>query len=62
MVELRVERLRLDADVPMMYRDSGRLVRMAYDPEQIDEAAALALLYARVPRLVAELGLCRSGR
>ncbi len=46
----------------MMYRDSGSCVRMAFDPERIDEAAALALLYVRVPRLVDELGLCRAGR
>lgn len=34
-----------------MYRDYGQHVRMAYDPQQISEAAALAALCVRVPHL-----------
>jgi hypothetical protein len=36
----------------MMFKDYGGRVCMAYDPAQTDEASALALLHARVPRLV----------
>lgn len=43
----------------MMYRDFGAYVRLAHDPAQMDEAAALALLCLRVPRLVGNLEICR---
>lgn len=43
----------------MMYRDFGSYVRMAHDPEQMDESAALALLCVRVPRLVGDLVIVR---
>ncbi|MFD3717210.1 hypothetical protein [Streptomyces sp. NPDC058674] len=35
----------------MMWRD-GRVIRMAYDPDQIEEAAALAMLCINLPRLL----------
>jgi hypothetical protein len=38
-----------------MYRDFGSYVRLAHDPQQIDEAAALALLCIRLPQLVGNL-------
>lgn len=37
----------------MMWRD-GPTVRLAYDPRQIEEAAALAVLCTRLPRLLEE--------
>lgn len=43
----------------MMYRDFGAHVRMAHDPAQMDEAAALALLCLYVPRLVGDLRIVR---
>lgn len=45
-----------------MYRDYGDRVRMAYDPEQIAESAAIALLCVHVPRLVGSLALVGPGR
>lgn len=45
----------------MMYRDCGTIVRLAHDPAQMGEAAALALLCLRVPRLVGFLDIQRSG-
>ncbi|MFE4691206.1 hypothetical protein ACFRH6_14250 [Streptomyces sp. NPDC056749] len=56
---VRVEALSLDQGVPMMYRDFGTYVRMAHDPGQIDEAAALALLCVRLPRLVGDVSIVR---
>lgn len=52
MTEVRVERAELDSGTPMMYRDFGSYVRLAHDPQQMDEAAALALLCLRLPQLV----------
>jgi hypothetical protein len=43
----------------MMYRDFGTYVRLAHDPQQIDEAAALALLCLRMPQLVGNLEVRR---
>ncbi|ESU46463.1 hypothetical protein P376_5559 [Streptomyces sp. HCCB10043] len=43
----------------MMYRDFGSYVRMAHDPDQIDESAALALLCLQVPRLVGDFAIVR---
>ena len=45
-----------------MFRDYGQRVRMAYDPAQIDEAAAIALLCVHVPRLIGSLELIHTGR
>ena len=36
----------------MMYRDCGTHIRLTHDPCQMSEASALALLCARIPRLV----------
>lgn len=57
-----MERASLDAGIPVMYRDYGHRVRMAYDPQQIGEAAAVALLCVRVPRLLGSLELIRPPR
>lgn len=46
----------------MMYRDYGHRVRMAYDPAQITEAAAHALLCTRVPRLLGHLAFAQPPR
>ncbi|MGW7248863.1 hypothetical protein [Streptomyces decoyicus] len=59
MTHVRVEPVDLDEGIPMMYRDFGTYVRMAYDPTQMDETAALALLCVRVPRLVGQLEVRR---
>lgn len=45
----------------MMYRDCGAIVRLAHDPAQMGEAAALVLLCLQVPRLVGSLDIRRSG-
>lgn len=42
----------------MMYRDFGHRIRVAYDPGQIGRAEALAVLCARVPRLIGHMRLC----
>lgn len=52
---VRVERAELDSGTAVMYRDFGQVVRLAHDPDQIEEAAALALLCLRVPRLVGNM-------
>lgn len=57
MTDVQVERVELDTGIPVMYRDYGQRVRMAYDPEQIGEAAAIALLCVHVPRLTGSLEL-----
>lgn len=62
MTDVEVERAELDSGIPVMYRDSGHRVRMAYDPDQIGEAAAIALLCTRIPRLVGHLELVRPAR
>lgn len=43
----------------MLYRDLGHVVRLAHDPQQIAEAAALALLCIRLPRLIGNLHVRR---
>ncbi|MEU0691928.1 hypothetical protein [Streptomyces uncialis] len=59
MIDLRVESADLDSGIPMMYRDDGPRVRMAYDPTQMGEAEALALLCTRIPRLVGAIRIRR---
>ena len=60
--DVEMERAELDSGIPVMYRDYGQRVRMAYDPQQISEAAAIALLCVRVPRLLGGLELIRPVR
>lgn len=55
MTVVRVEKAHLDRGIPVMYRDFGTIVRLAHDPQQMDEATALALLCIRVPRLVGNM-------
>lgn len=57
MTDVQIERADLDAGIPVIYRDCGPHVRMAYDPTQIEEAAALALICVRIPRLIGNLDL-----
>jgi len=52
---VRVEQVELDRGTPVMYRDFGNVVRLAHDPQQIHETAALALLCIRMPRLVGNM-------
>ncbi|MFI1467594.1 hypothetical protein [Streptomyces wuyuanensis] len=59
MTDVRVEQVDLDLGTPVMYRDFGAYVRLAHDPHQIDEAAALALLCLRMPQLVGNLDVQR---
>ncbi|MFJ1650038.1 hypothetical protein ACIOC2_01220 [Streptomyces sp. NPDC088337] len=59
MTEVRVEQAELDRGVPVMYRDYGTYVRLAHDPQQIEEAAALALLCLRLPSLVGAMKVRR---
>ncbi|MFJ2249395.1 hypothetical protein ACIQGT_40205 [Streptomyces sp. NPDC093108] len=56
-----MESIDLDRGTPMMYRDFGAYVRLAHDPAQIDETAALALLCTYVPRLAGQLSVIREG-
>jgi hypothetical protein len=59
LTDVRVESVELDRGTPVMYRDFGTYVRLAHDPQQIDEAAALALLCLRMPQLVGNLEVQR---
>lgn len=59
MPDVRVESVGLDRGTPMMFRDFGAYVRMAHDPAQMEEAAALALLCLHVPRLLGALRIVR---
>lgn len=49
---VHLERATLTMGVPVMHTVQGDHVRAAYDPRQIEEAAALAWLCISVPRLV----------
>jgi len=51
-VTVHLERANLTDGVPVMHTVQGDKVRAAYDPQQIEEAAALAWLCTREPRLV----------
>lgn len=62
MIEVRVERAELDRGTCVVYRDNGTHARLAYDPQQIDEPAALALLCLRLPRLVGNMHVRRTAR
>lgn len=59
MTNIRIERARLDPGTPLVYRDDGRVVRVAFDPGQITEEAALAVLCLRLPRLVGDVRVIR---
>lgn len=59
LTDVYVETVDLDDGVPVIYRDAGPYVRLAHDPRQIDESAALALLCVNVPRLVGDLNIHR---
>ncbi|MFR0357298.1 hypothetical protein [Streptomyces sediminimaris] len=59
MTDIRIERARLDPGTPLVYRDDGRVVRVAFDPGQITEEATLALLCLRLPRLVGDVRVIR---
>jgi hypothetical protein len=51
-VTVHLERAKLTTGVPVMHTVLGEQVRAAYDPDQIEEAAALAWLCICIPRLV----------
>jgi len=55
--EVLVEETDLDAGIPMVFRDFGKRVRIAFDPREIDEATALTLLTAFVPRLAGAMNV-----
>lgn len=54
-----MEAVDLDRGTCMMYRDCGTVVRLAHDPAQMPEAAALALLCVQLPRLVGHMDVRR---
>lgn len=45
----------LDDGIPLMYRDSSGLVRLAYDPRQITREGAVTLLCLLEPRLLGQI-------
>ncbi|MGP4084138.1 hypothetical protein [Streptomyces sp. KR55] len=49
---VHLERATLTDGVPVMHTVQGELVRAAYDPDQIEETAAMVWLCIRIPRLV----------
>lgn len=51
-MKVHLEHANLTDGVPVMHTAQGDQVKAAYDPRQIDEAAALAWLCLREPRLV----------
>ncbi len=51
-MKVHLERANLTEGVPVMHLLRGGHMWAAYDPEQIEEAAALAWLCIREPRLV----------
>jgi hypothetical protein len=51
-VKVHLERASLTDGVPVVHLVQGDRVRAAYDPQQIEEAAALAWICLREPRLV----------
>lgn len=51
---VHLESADLTHGVPVMHRVDGDRVRAAYDPQQIDEAAALAWLCLQIPQLIRE--------
>jgi hypothetical protein len=50
--DVHVESASLDDGVPVMYLNSGEQVRLAFDPQQITEDRALALLFLYMPELL----------
>ncbi|WP_165984220.1 hypothetical protein [Streptomyces sp. YIM 98790] len=51
-VPVLIERAELDPGVHLVHRDYGDKIRVAYDPRQGTEGAAMALLLVYVPRMV----------
>jgi hypothetical protein len=49
--QVLTEQATLSAGSVLVYKDYGDQVRMAYDPKRLTEDQALALVYARIPRL-----------
>lgn len=59
MIDVQMEREELDAGTPMMYRDFGSRIRIAFDPNQVTEERALVILCMRIPRLAHHMKLHR---
>lgn len=53
-MKVHLERASLSDGVPVMHLVQGDQVRAAYDPKQIEEAAALVWICLREPRLVSD--------
>lgn len=51
MTEVHVEQACLDDGAALIVKEFGQRVRVAFDPRQISEMAALRQVYLRVPRL-----------
>ena len=60
-VEVHVEQGNLGEGNPLVYRDFGCRVRMAFDPKQITEDAAITLLHLFHPRTVGAAIIHRTG-
>ncbi|MBH1938621.1 hypothetical protein I5Q34_30920 [Streptomyces sp. AV19] len=60
MTEVHVEQAPLDSGVALIYKDTGRRVRMAFDPRRTTEALALTLLRLLLPRLEGAIVVVRS--
>lgn len=50
--DVHVQRTTLSTDNLVVVQDNGETIYLAYDPRQISEAAALAWLCTRTPRLI----------
>jgi hypothetical protein len=58
--DVHVESARLDDGVPLMYRNLGERVLLAFDPRQISEDAAIAVLCIHLPQLIGNIRVHRS--
>jgi hypothetical protein len=58
--DVHVESAHLDDGVALMYRDLGERVRLAFDPRQISEDAAIAVLCIHLPQLIGSVRVYRS--
>ena len=60
-MEVHVETAVLDDGNPIVYRDFGRRVRLAYDPRQINQGEALDLLTHFLPECAGAEVIHRAG-
>ncbi|HEX2656713.1 MAG TPA: hypothetical protein VHU40_00515 [Polyangia bacterium] len=58
-IDVHIEEHELVSGQPMLYRDYDTRIRMAYDPEQMTEDAALTVLCLQLPRLSGAMAIHR---